>query len=197
MWYWIFRQIIRLILRAFFKLKVEGLENIPKKTNFIVVANHTSFLDPFVIEAVIPKKIHCLALNSLYRKTLIRWFLRLKETIPTGSSSEKAIWLLERNKIVGLFPEGTRSKDGKLKEFRRGVALLALKTGRPILPCAILGTYEAYPPKAKFPKLVPIKVRIGRPIYLLKEFSDLIDDIYLQEGTFKVRNAIKEMLNKE
>ena len=106
-----------------------------------------------------------------------------------------AISLLTENNNIGLFPEGGISRDGMLREFRRGMALLALKTGRPIVPCAILGTYEALPLGAKFPKFVPIKLRIGKPRYFLKEFEDIIDDIYLQEGIFKVRNTIKEMLN--
>ncbi len=173
---------------------MEGLANIPQKSNFIIVANHTSFLDPFIVEAAVPKKIHCLVLKGIYYKFGISWFFRLKEALPTGDISEKAVDLLMRNEIVGLFPEGTRSHDGKLKEFKRGAALLALKTGRPIVPCAILGAYEAYPRWAKIPKLKPIKVKVGRPIYLLKEFDDIVDDVFLQEGIFKVRNAISELL---
>jgi 1-acyl-sn-glycerol-3-phosphate acyltransferase len=117
------------------------------------------------------------------------------EVLPAGKSSEKAVEFLMRDKVVGLFPEGGCSGDGKLREFRRGAALLALKTGRPILPCAILGAYAALPRQAKFPKFIPIKVKIGRPIYLLKEFDEVIDDLYLQEGIYKVRNSIQEMLN--
>jgi 1-acyl-sn-glycerol-3-phosphate acyltransferase len=63
------------------------------------------------------------------------------------------------------------------------------------VPCAILGTYEALPITAKFPRPTPITVKIGEPIYLLKEFEDIIDDVQLQEGIFKIRNAIKELLN--
>jgi len=117
------------------------------------------------------------------------------EALPTGSSSEKAIDYLMKNKIVGLFPEGGCSRDGKLREFRRGAALLGLKTGRPVVPCAVLGSYKALPAWAKFPKFVPIKVKISKPIYLLKEFDEVIDDMYLQEGIFKIRNAIKEMID--
>lgn len=174
---------------------MEGLENLPKKTNFIVVSNHTSFLDPFIIESVIPRKIHCLALRGLYYTSWVRWFLKLKETLPVGSSSEKAIYLLSKDEVVGLFPEGTRSFNGSLKKFRRGAALLAIKTGRPIVPCVIIGAYKALPRKAKFPKFIPIKVKIGKPVYLLKEFEDTIDDIHLQEGIFRIRNTIQEMLN--
>lgn len=183
------------IFKLFFNLKVEGLENLPQRTNFIAVANHTSFLDPLVIMAAIPKKIHCIALRDLYSISWISWFLRITETLPSGSSSEKAIDLLTKNQNVGLFPEGGVSRDGKLREFRRGAALLAMKTGRPIVPFAILGTYRALPRWALFPKLfVPIKVKVGKPKFLLKELDDVIDDIYLQEGMLKIRNTIQEML---
>lgn len=177
-------------------MKVEGLQNLPQKSNFIVVANHTSFLDPLVIMVAIPKKIQCIALRDLYKIVWMKWFFQITETLPSGSSSEKAVNLLLKNRNVGLFPEGGVSRDGKLQEFRRGAALLALKTGRPILPCAIFGTFEALPFKAKFPKLfTKIKVVLGKPKYFLKEFDEVIDDIYLQEGIFKIRNTIQEMRN--
>lgn len=194
MFYWTLRIIATVILKIFFRLKVEGLENIPQKTNFIVVANHSSFLDPVVIGVAIPKEIYWITLSSLYGILWLRWIMNKTQSIPTGSSSEKAIYLLLKNRNVGLFPEGGLSYDGKLREFRRGAALLALKSGRPILPCAILGTYEALPRGAKFPKFLPLKIKLGKPIFLSKEFEDIIDDLYLQDGTFKIRNAIKEMM---
>ncbi len=117
------------------------------------------------------------------------------EALPEGSSSQKALNLLLQNKNVGIFPEGGISHDGKLREFRRGVALLGLKTGRPIVPCAVIGTYEALPVTSIIPKPHPVKLKIGKPIYLLKEFNEVIDDVSLQEGIFRVRNAVKEMLN--
>lgn len=167
----------------------------PKKNNFIIVANHCSFMDPLVIAAVVPVKIHCITSRLLYKIPFLKWALTRLEALPTGSSSQEAVDLLMKNKVVGLFPEGGCSRDGKLREFRRGVALLAAKTGRPIIPCAILGTYEALPVAAKFPKLLPVKVKIGKPQFLLMEFEDIIDDARLQEGIFRIRNSIQEMIN--
>jgi 1-acyl-sn-glycerol-3-phosphate acyltransferase len=197
MWYWILRDLVWVILKLFFGLKAEGLENLPKKNNYIIAGNHVSFLDPLIIEAVIPRKIHCLVLRSVYHKIWLRWYFKLKETVPTGSSSsQRAISLLRDNEVVGIFPEGRRSFDGALGEFKTGIALLALKTGRPIVPCAILGAFEAFPRTAKFPRLfIPVKVKIGKPIYLLTESDTIVDDVFLQEGILKVRNSIKEMLN--
>lgn len=195
MWYWILRFCAKVLLKLFFRLKIEGIENIPQKTNFIIVANHPSYLDPLVVMAAVPEKIHCIALRFLYRFFWLRLFLKLVEALPIGSSSRRALNLLIENKNVGLFPEGGVSRDGTLKNFRRGAALLAMKTGRPVLPCAVLGTFQALPLEAKLPKFVPIKIKIGKPIYLLKEFEEVIDDVYLQEGIFKIRNKIKGMLD--
>ncbi|MFA4888495.1 MAG: lysophospholipid acyltransferase family protein [Candidatus Omnitrophota bacterium] len=195
MWYWVFRYFFYIGAKLLFRLKTEGLENIPQKTNFIIVANHNSYLDAGLIMAAVPKKVYCIALRFLYKVFLIGWFLKKIEALPVGSASRKAIYLLENNKNVGLFPEGGVSPDGKMREFKRGAALLALKTGRPIVPCAVLGSFEALPLSKFFPKLVPIKLKIGKPVYLLKEFDEVIDDIYLQQGIFKIRNNIKEMLD--
>jgi len=196
MWYWVFRVLFKAILKLFFRLKVEGLENLPQKSNFIIVANHVSFLDSLIVGVAVPKRIYWIAARYLYKLSWMRWFLQKLKVLPVGSASERLVNLLSQNKNVGLFPEGIRSTDGKVGQFRRGVALLALKTGRPVIPCAILGAYEAFPRGAKFPRFVPIKVKISKPIYLLKEFDDVIDDLYLQEGIFKIRDAvIKEMQN--
>lgn len=103
---------------------------------------------------------------------------------------------MQHGKNLGLFPEGGVSRDGKLGEFRRGAALLALKTGRPIVPCAVFGTFETLPFGSRVPKFFhPIKLKIGRPIYILKEFDEVIDDVYLRNGVFRIRNAIKGMLD--
>jgi 1-acyl-sn-glycerol-3-phosphate acyltransferase len=195
MWYWVVRIAAIALFKVFFRLKVEGRENLYRKSNYIIIANHASFFDPFVLSAAIPGKIHYLASRELYKVPFVKWVLHRLEATPTGSSSEKAVQYLLDGKNVGLFPEGGCSRDGRMREFRRGAALLAHKTGRPIIPCAILGTFEALPVKAKWPKFITIKVKIGTPICLLKEYDDCIDDIFLQEGTFRIRKAVKELVD--
>ncbi|MBI5554465.1 MAG: 1-acyl-sn-glycerol-3-phosphate acyltransferase [Elusimicrobia bacterium] len=195
MWYWLFRIIFKAIFKFCFSLKVEGLENLPE-SNFIIVSNHTSYLDALLFVAAIPRKIHCLSSYYLFKIIWLKYFLRLIEALPTGGSAESAVHFLENNKNIGLFPEGGISQDGKLKEFRNGAALLAFRTGRPIVPSAVIGAFAAYPITAKFPRFLPIIVKIGKPIYLLKEFDEIIDDLKLQEGLARVREAIKEMLNE-
>jgi len=195
MWYWLFRGVFLIILKIFFRFKVEGLENLPQKTNFIIVANHVSFMDPLVVGAAIPKKIYWITYWGLFRISVLRLFFHLTACIPSGHSSNKASELLFQNKNVGMFPEGAISRKGELLDFKRGSAMLAMKTGRPVVPCAVLGTFRALPFGRKFPRFVRIKVKVGQPRYFLKEFDSIIDDVDMQEGLIKIRNSIKEMLN--
>ena len=196
MWYRSFRILFILFYKFFFKLEVEGLDNIPRKTNFIIISNHTSWMDPVVLGVALPCRIYYIAMKALYRISWLKWYLKLMRALPTGTSSKQAITLLNTNKNIGLFPEGALSSDGSLKHFRKGAALLAIKTGRPILPCAILGTFESFPRSARLPRLFThITVKVGKPIYLLKTFHEFIDDISLQEGIFRVRQTLLNMLN--
>ena len=195
MWYWIFRLVFICIFKLAFRFRVEGLNNLPQKTNFIIVANHASWLDPLCVMAAVPQKIYCIASRYLYKSRWLKWFLKKTEAFPTGSSSQKGAYLLSQHKNVGLFPEGGCSHDGKLKKFKRGAALLAAKTGILIVPCTILGSYEVLPRGAAFPKLFrPIKVKIGKPVCLFKQFDEMIDDLHLEEGTFMIRSAIEDMM---
>ncbi|MCX7927901.1 MAG: 1-acyl-sn-glycerol-3-phosphate acyltransferase [Candidatus Omnitrophica bacterium] len=193
-WYIIFSYIFFVFFKLYSRLRIEGRENLPSKTNFIIVANHTSFLDPLVMMAATRKMIYCIAMRDIYKFAWMRWFLKAVKTIPSGSASAKAITLLEQNKNVGLFPEGGVSRDGLLREFRRGAALLAYKTGRPVVPCAILGTYQALPFGKVIPKPSSITVRIGKPIFFTKELNEVIDDQLLQEGTSKIQRTVKSLL---
>lgn len=91
MWYEIFRITSYVILKLLFGLKAEGTDNLPKKHNYIIVVNHTSFLDPLVVAAAVPKKIYCIALRGLYKVAWLSWILPKLDAIPTGGSSEKVI----------------------------------------------------------------------------------------------------------
>jgi len=176
---------------------VEGLENIPARSNFIAVSNHASYLDPFILGVAIPQKIRWIVMREVYyiRLSFVQWFIKKMGALPKGNASQQAMRILNEGHNIGIFPEGMRTRDGALNEFKRGAALLAVKSGRPILPCAIIGAFQAYPRGARFPRPYPLKVKIGKPVYLLKESDEVIDDIALQEGMFRVRNSIKEMLD--
>ncbi|MEI6514070.1 MAG: lysophospholipid acyltransferase family protein [bacterium] len=196
MGYWILRFLFIVLLKIFFRFRVEGRENLPRKTNFIVAANHASFLDALVVGTAIGQRTYWIASRKLYRVLWLRVFFMLIDAIPSGNASRTVVALLERNKNVGLFPEGHVTRDGRMHEFKSGAALMAIKTGRPIVPCAIIGTYEALPINGRFPKLFsPITIKIGKPKYLFKEFDEVIDDVRLQEGMMRIKKTIKELMH--
>ena len=135
----------RLTLRLFADYKVEGKENVPPMGPLIVVANHQSNLDPPILGASLSRRIWFLAKDGIFRGRIVNWFLSSYGAFPldrSGSDLRAYRWALnklERDQVLVLFPEGTRSK-GSMNKAMPGVARLALKTGAPLLPVGIAGT---------------------------------------------------------
>lgn len=170
-------RIARALFKLFFKLFYNHNVLIPEGMVFpksaIVAANHCSFLDPPLIAASFNEEVFYLAGSHLFKN---RFFAKLIEhlnahPVARGSSDRTALMtvltLLERGKKVLIFPEGTRSEDGVIKPFKRGLGLIAEKSGRPIVPAYIHGTFDAWPKGKKFPSFIGKKTAIafGQPIY--------------------------------
>ena len=164
--YWLSRISLKLI----FWLKVFGRENLPRKGGCIIASNHLSYLDPVVLGAACPRQIHYMAKKSLFRNRL---FAKLITSVNTFAVSESGVGLdaikeslkkLAEGKVVGLFPEGVRSKDGRLQAAKWGVGFLALKSNVPVIPARIIGTDQALPIGAKFIRFRPVRLYFGRPL---------------------------------
>jgi 1-acyl-sn-glycerol-3-phosphate acyltransferase len=176
MMYWVFKAILKPTLLALYRIRVEGLESVPKKGPAIIAANHLSFLDSFFIPLVIRRrKMTYLAKADYFTSWKTAWFFRMVGQIPVErddkAKSQKALetglQVLQEGNLLGIYPEGTRSPDGRLYRGRTGVARLALAAGVPIIPCGLIGTDEVMPKTAKFPRLRPgirAKIRFGKPI---------------------------------
>jgi len=169
--YFFSRVFYSIILYWFFDFKVTGRENIPKKGPFIVVSNHISYADPVVIGVsfnTVP--IISIAKSELFDKSLLgRWIKSLGcISIPRHSGSPKplkqALERLRDGKVLGIFPEGTRSKDGKLKKAELGVGLLVVKSKVPVIPMYIWGTDKALPIGQNHLTKAKVSARIGKPI---------------------------------
>jgi 1-acyl-sn-glycerol-3-phosphate acyltransferase len=137
----------------------------------IIAPNHTSYLDPPLVAGSWWKPLHFFAGGHLFEKRWLRWFLFHLNSHPVVKGQElasvrTALQLLREGKKIVVFPEGTRSKDGKMQQLQNGVAFLASQTGSPIIPCFIKGTYGAWPRKCRWPKLFSHRTTciFGRPI---------------------------------
>jgi 1-acyl-sn-glycerol-3-phosphate acyltransferase len=159
------------LLDRFFDLRVSGLERVPADGACIVAANHHNYLDGVVLCAALPRRISFLVMPRVYHATrfhpiLHRWagHIPLNLERPDPGAIRRALGVLERGGIVGIFPEGPFSVHGRLERGQPGVALLALRSGAPVVPVGIRGTFEALHGRPLYvPRRHPLRVRIGAP----------------------------------
>lgn len=160
-----------LFLRLFFGLQCKG--RFPKiRGGAVIVANHHSFLDPMVLcGSCFPHLVHFLARKTLFSHFPLGLFLRLNKVIALDQTNPSeallhAIFLVKCGHKVALFPEGTRSRDGRLREGKRGIGLIVCKTRCPIVPVYIKGTYKAWKQGRRFPRLfTKVRCVFGEPIF--------------------------------
>lgn len=175
------------IYRFFFHIKVKGKENIPKKGGFIIAANHLSFIDPPTIGFICPRKLFYLAKSSLFKIKILSELIKLLGAIPVERETfvsvtlRKGIEILKNGYGLVIFPEGTRSINGLLKEGKPGVGFLAIKANVPVIPVRLIGTDKALPHKSKFIKFANIKVIIGKPLCFKNENYSKIGKIVMEE----------------
>lgn len=168
------------LLRILFRPRIEGLENIPEEGAAIIAGNHLSFSDHFLMPAILPRRITFLAKAEYFtgpglKGRLTAAFFHSVGQIPVDRSGKGAgqaaidegLGVLRKGELLGIYPEGTRSHDGRLYKGRVGVAAMALGAGVPVIPCAMLGTFELQPPGRKVPRLGRVTIRFGKPL----EFS--------------------------
>ena len=177
MLYRFIRAIARTLFMFYFRFEATGLEHFPREGGCIVVANHTSFLDPLLVCVAAPRVIHYITYAYFYYHAAIHWACKRTHCIPIKregndvSALKQALRLLHAGEIIGIFPEGARSQSGKLMAGEPGVALIALKAGAPIVPIGISGAYQAFPKGAHFPKPVKIRLTVGQPFRLDEQFG--------------------------
>jgi len=178
---WFCKIFLKPIVNWFLIKEVRGLENIPRG-NFILVSNHLSYLDIIVDGYLcIPRRFHFIGQIDGWKgimKLLIRAFYFICGVIPLDRQSDEsrekalkdAIKVLKKGNILVLYPEGRRSATGELQEGKLGTAKIFLKTGIPILPAGLKGTFELLPPGGKLKIKRIVKISIGQPLYFKEEF---------------------------
>ena len=171
MWYWIGFILSFIIFRCFFLLKVIGKDKIRESWNHggvLLVANHTSYFDPPIVGVSCEKKTAFLARKTLFKKGFFAWLYPKLNAIPVDQggadmgSLKRIIKELKSGNPVLIFPEGQRSESGEMLKGEAGVGLVIAKSKAPVLPVRIFGAYEAFPRRAKLPKLFTrITVKAG------------------------------------
>jgi 1-acyl-sn-glycerol-3-phosphate acyltransferase len=158
----------RTLARGLYDARVVGGDNLNFTGGALIVSNHVSFLDPPFVGQIFDEPIHFFARKSLFDHPVAGWILRHWQAIPIdrdkpdASSLKATIRLLKAGKKVLMFPEGTRSLDGLLQKAEPGVGLFVAKSGAPVLPVRIFGTYEAFPRGARFLHPAQVTIAVGK-----------------------------------
>ena len=175
------------VCKVFGRWEVIGRENIPEKGGVMLCGNHVSYIDPPALGGGATRPVHFMAKLELFRIPVLGFLIRhvgafpVKRGTADRSALKKAVELLKNGEIVGMFPEGTRSLDGKLKPPEPGVGMIALRARVPVVPVALVNTEKLLPPHSFLFKFSRVKVVYGKPVAL--------DDIDGQGG----REAIEEV----
>ncbi|MPZ22032.1 MAG: 1-acyl-sn-glycerol-3-phosphate acyltransferase [Dehalococcoidia bacterium] len=193
---WLLAMPVRFLV---FRIEVRGRENIPDVGGVIVVANHISNLDPGVIGTTVDRRIRFMAKRELFRPpfgVLFRLYgaflvRRLEADIGALRKAEK---IVRSGDLLGMFPEGTRSRGGQLTEAHPGTALIALRTGAPVVPAAIAGTDEVEWPLGIF-RRPRLRVVYGEPFFL--ERPARINSASVQEATIDIMKRVADLLPAE
>jgi 1-acyl-sn-glycerol-3-phosphate acyltransferase len=172
--YWVLKGLLSPIFYVFWRIKVEGRENIPKTGPAVLAANHQSFCDSFFIPLVVRRRVTFLAKAEYFDSKKTAWFFRAAGQIPIqrggGSASERALEtarseVLRKGELLCLYPEGTRTLDAYVHKGRTGVTRLSRECGVPVIPVGVVGTVEVQPVNSKFMRpFKRVTISFGKPM---------------------------------
>jgi 1-acyl-sn-glycerol-3-phosphate acyltransferase len=198
------------LLRLVFRPRIEGLEHIPSSGPAIVAGNHLSFADHFLMPAILKRRITFLAKAEYFtgpgiKGRLTAAFFRSIGQIPVDRSGKEAgqaairegLGVLRKDELLGIYPEGTRSHDGRLYKGKVGVAVMALRAQAPVIPCAMIGTFEAQPPGRKLPRIHPVVIRFGKPLDFSRYAGMEHEKAILRAITDEIMYAILSLSGQE
>ena len=161
----------RALYKCYFRWRVYNAERVPLEGAVILASNHASFLDPPLVGSGVRRSINYLARENLFRFPVMGWVLRQWQVVPVdrdggGAAGLRAILdrLLAGGAII-LFPEGTRTRDGKLQPARSGIGLTVIKSTAPVVPVRVFGTFDAYGRNLRFPRPHRLAVKYGLPMH--------------------------------
>ena len=211
MWYWLFKYVFMgPLLSLIGRPKVEGLEHIPADGPAILASNHLAVADSFYLPLVVRRRITFLAKSEYFtgkglKGRFLAWFYTSAGQVPIdrtdADSAQAALDTAERilgqGKLLGMYPEGTRSPDGRLYKGKTGLARLALETGVPVIPVAMIGTDVVNPPGSKMWRSGRVTVRIGKPMDFAR-FDGLAGNRFIERAVIdEVIYALMQLSGQE
>jgi 1-acyl-sn-glycerol-3-phosphate acyltransferase len=208
--YELLHPVVTPVATAIFRPEVVGTDNVPASGPVVLASNHLSLSDSFVIPLTSPRQVAFLAKSEYFTGTGFKGWLSREWFTGVGSipvnrddaraaqeSLDLALAHLRGGGAFGIYPEGTRSRDGRLYRGRTGVAWLALQAGCPVVPVALTGTDKLMPVGAKVPRRVPVRVEFGAPIEVAGRFDGIPQGRARRALTDEVMAAILTMSGQE
>ncbi|PIQ83798.1 MAG: hypothetical protein COV75_05575 [Candidatus Omnitrophica bacterium CG11_big_fil_rev_8_21_14_0_20_63_9] len=193
--------VFRALARGFFRLDVRGLEHIPAHGGALIAGNHPSVLDGILLLLLVERPVRFLVAEDMYNHHFLRPLFRLMGAIPVyrtresnGDALRAAVEALEGGQVIGIFPESTTAYEGTLPQVRRGVALLALKTGVPVVPLSIRGTAESFPSGAAAPAPGVVRFQFYAPIRYVRMAVDPIPEPVVSTALTDIHGELLQRL---
>ncbi|UQA96449.1 lysophospholipid acyltransferase family protein [Streptomyces halobius] len=206
----VLKAILRFVMRVLFRPTVEGMERIPGSGPVILAGNHVTFIDSLFMVLCVKRQVFYIGKDEYVtgkgvKGRLMAWFFSTGGMIPVdrdgGHGGVAALMtgrrVLEEGKVFGIYPEGTRSPDGRLYRGRTGVARLALMTGAPVVPYALIGTDKVQPNGKGMPRISPVTIRFGEPLDFSRYEGMDRDRYVLRAVTDEVMSDVMRLSGQE
>jgi len=200
--YWTIKTVAWPVTRLYTRVRVSGTGNVPRKGTCIIVANHTSYADAVILGSACPRRLNFMITRPIYRLKRLRWFYYMMGSIPVGAEGadpaalKQAIRVLKGRDAIAIFPEGQRMADGNPGAGKDGVALLAARTGAPVIPAAIIGAHRVMPVGSAFPRPGVIRVVFGPPLVFPVVEGQRATRDQMREFAGRVMQAIRELMHE-
>jgi 1-acyl-sn-glycerol-3-phosphate acyltransferase len=187
----------RILATVLFDSKVYGRGNIPRRGGVLIVSNHQSYLDPVLMAVKLDRPLNYIAKSELFEGRWSSWILRTLNAFPVRqgagdiSAVKETIHRLQEGHLLNIYPEGQRTETGEIGELQKGVALIIRRAKVPIIPAAIVGSFEAWPIQRRWLQASPVKIKFGRPI----ELADMDSKEMIASIDHTLRTMYEELRN--
>ncbi|MBP1933477.1 lysophospholipid acyltransferase family protein [Ammoniphilus resinae] len=191
--YRLFRGMFRILYRFVYRWEIIGLENVPLQGGVILCSNHKNNLDPPFIASPIQRQVHFMAKEELFKIPVISYLVKqfgaypVKRGMSDKGALKKSLQILKEGKVLGIFPEGTRSKDGKLGKPYPGAALFALKSEAAVIPTAVIGDWKMFQ---------SMRVVYGKPINMTELRQQKVTSALTEEASGKIMKEIQQLIDE-